>query len=252
MLLTLKMKCVLVHFFSNLLCQIICIKNIGFYSDVNDAAHAVDPRHDNPIAGQRKRNSHPSCVSLSQHINLITSLHLRQRWGIWGHHRAFGMTRFWWDLNVCCLKSMLRHSWWGSLSLSPHKGMSHKGNAWVCESIGEKTHYRLFVCMRKAFSFRNMLTTETKEKRTQFRCRGEIKNLSGTRASVNCSSGGDWCTNASHKCESSSHILQGSSILLIGNHQLHITHDSGVFKWKKKNAKKVSLNSSTAVSPHYN
>lgn len=108
-------------------------------------------------------------VSPNQHINLITSLHLRQRWGIWGHDSAFGTTRFWWDLHACCLKSMLVHSWWGSLSLSPHKGMSHKENAWICESIAkkqkQKKHCRhcLFVYMEKGFSLRCKLTTDTKK-----------------------------------------------------------------------------------------
>lgn len=155
----------------------------------------MDPRHDNPIAGQRKRNSHPSCVSLSQHINLITSLHLRQQWGIWGHGLAFGMTRFWGDF-LCMLFEKHAPPLTMRLSLplylSPHKGMSHKGNARACESVGKKkTHYRLFASMRKALSFCNMLTNETKKKKTNIvPLLNEYKHLSTTRASMNGSSSG--------------------------------------------------------------
>lgn len=34
--------------------RIISDKNVGFFSDVNDAAPTMDPCHDNPIAGERE------------------------------------------------------------------------------------------------------------------------------------------------------------------------------------------------------
>lgn len=47
-------------------------ENAGVLSDVNGAAPTMDACHDNPIAGgKKKRNSLTTCVSQSQHINLM-------------------------------------------------------------------------------------------------------------------------------------------------------------------------------------
>lgn len=155
----------------------------------------MDPRHDNPIAGQRKRNSHPSCVSLSQHINLITSLHLRQQWGIWGHGLAFGMTRFWGDF-LCMLFEKHAPPLTMRLSLplylSPHKGMSHKGNARACESVGRKKTPLSAVCIHEKSPLLLQYADQwNKEKKTNIvPLLNEYKHLSTTRASMNGSSSG--------------------------------------------------------------
>lgn len=159
----------------------------------------MDPRHDNPIAaGQRKRNSHPSCVSLSQHINLITSPHLRQRWGIWGHDRAFGMTRFWWDLYVCRLKSLLLHSRWGSLSLHTQRNVTQRKRVSLPVNRREKKKKHTIGCLyvwEKPSPFATCWPLKQRKKTSRHPLQNETKNLHTTRASVHGSSGGDCFSN---------------------------------------------------------
>lgn len=143
----------------------------------------MDPRHDNPIAGQRKRNSHPSCVSLSQHINLITSRHLRQQWGIWGHGLAFGMTRFWGDF-LCMPFEKHAPPLTMRLSLPLYTKECHtKETQESVESVGKKTLSA--VCIHeKSLLLLQYADQWNKEKKT-VPLLNEYKHLSTTRASMN-------------------------------------------------------------------
>ena len=142
------------------------------------------PRHDNPIAGQRKRHSHPSCVSPSQHINLITSLHLRQWWGIWGHNPAFGMPGSWWDFHVCRLKSMLLHSWWGSLSTQRNVTQRKR----LRLRVNRKTNTISCLDERSLLLLQYSDHWNKEKKKTQFRCKMKI---SAERACMNGSCDGE-------------------------------------------------------------
>lgn len=81
-----------------------------------------------------------------------------------------------------------------SLSLSTHKGMSHKGNAWVCKSIG-KTRYRLFAPMRKALPSAITCCLFT-QRTTTVPLQNENKNVSTMRGSISGSSAGGWSISA--------------------------------------------------------
>lgn len=104
---------------------------------------STDPCHDNPVAGQRKRNSLPSCVSHKLTYQFNIQRECGSSNGVYEDISVFNGDCYAWRKNLAPpLTVRLSRPPKLSLSLYTHKGMSHKENALASQSIGKKKRYK--------------------------------------------------------------------------------------------------------------